>query len=179
MLSTMQTLPGSSICLLSLGCLNPYMELQRERNQYPRTGMSMLGSGGRGNIQGMEDLSGLASVPFVMWWSWCIAVSSKWCCPHAFMSFIFQSWFRTNVTTFVLRYISISTVGATHIICVLGSKNMMHALFPDVTDGANLMGYRSWPEPVSVTRDRSNLQTLPMITKCYHHFLYWVDSIGF
>eukprot|EP00581_Thalassiosira_minuscula_P028980 CAMPEP_0183754362 /NCGR_PEP_ID=MMETSP0739-20130205/3494_1 /TAXON_ID=385413 /ORGANISM="Thalassiosira miniscula, Strain CCMP1093" /LENGTH=346 /DNA_ID=CAMNT_0025990981 /DNA_START=1 /DNA_END=1038 /DNA_ORIENTATION=- len=63
-------LPRCSICLLSLGCLNPYMELQRERNQYPRSGMNMLGSGGGGNIQGMEDLSGLASLPFATWFSW-------------------------------------------------------------------------------------------------------------
>ena len=62
-------LPRCSICLLSLGCLNPYMELQRERNQYPRSGI--LGSGG-GNIQGMEDLTGLASIPFATWFSWCM-----------------------------------------------------------------------------------------------------------
>jgi hypothetical protein len=43
------------------------MELQRERNQYPRVG---IGSGG--NIHAMEDLSGLASVPFATWFSWCM-----------------------------------------------------------------------------------------------------------
>ena len=62
-------LPRCSICLLSLGCLNPYMELQRERNQYPRSGS---GGGSGGNIQGMEDLSGLASIPFATWFSWCM-----------------------------------------------------------------------------------------------------------
>ena len=49
-----------------------YMELQRERNQYPRSGMPMLGSGGGGTIQGMEDLSGLASIPFATWFAWCM-----------------------------------------------------------------------------------------------------------
>lgn len=64
-------LPRCSICLLSLGCLNPYMELQRERNQFSRGGMTMHGSGG-GGIQGVEDLSGLASIPFASWFSWCM-----------------------------------------------------------------------------------------------------------
>ncbi len=49
-----------------------YMELQRERNQYPRSGMPMLGSVGGGTIQGMEDLSGLASIPFATWFAWCM-----------------------------------------------------------------------------------------------------------
>jgi len=45
------------------------MELQRERNQqYPRNGMT----GGSGNIQGIEDLSGLASLPFESFFSWCM-----------------------------------------------------------------------------------------------------------
>ena len=65
-------LPRCSICLLSLGCLNPYMELQRERNQYPRSGM-IGSSGGAGNIQGVvEDLSGLANIPFAEWFTWCM-----------------------------------------------------------------------------------------------------------
>ena len=50
-------LPRCSICLLSLGCLNPYMELQRERNQYPRGGGPMIVGGGN------DDLSGLATIP--------------------------------------------------------------------------------------------------------------------
>lgn len=52
-------LPRCSICLLSLGCLNPYLELQRERNQYSRGG---VGSGGT-NQGVIEDLSGLANIP--------------------------------------------------------------------------------------------------------------------
>lgn len=50
-------LPRCSICLLSMGCLNPYLELQRERNQYPRGGSGQMLSTGN------EDLSGLANIP--------------------------------------------------------------------------------------------------------------------
>ncbi|KAL7519277.1 hypothetical protein ACHAWX_004064 [Stephanocyclus meneghinianus] len=73
-------LPRCSICLLSLGCLNPYMELQRERNQHPRGGGPMIVGGGS------EDLSGLANIPFTRfnlmlnlyficsaeWFTWCM-----------------------------------------------------------------------------------------------------------
>jgi len=85
-------LPRCSICLLSLGCLNPYMELQRERNQYPRSGVSMLGSGGGGNIQGMEDLSGLASIPFATWFSWCMR------CKHGGHAHHLCAWFEKHDT---------------------------------------------------------------------------------
>lgn len=47
-------LPRCGICLLTLGCLNPYLELKRERNSFT--------SGSRGRDQ--NDLSGLASIPF-------------------------------------------------------------------------------------------------------------------
>lgn len=50
-------LPRCSICLLSMGCLNPYMELQRERNQLPR------GGGGQMLASNDDDLSGLANIP--------------------------------------------------------------------------------------------------------------------
>jgi len=83
-------LPRCSICLLSLGCLNPYMELQRERNQYPRSGMS--GNGGGGNIQGMEDLSGLASIPFATWFSWCMR------CKHGGHAHHLCGWFEKHDT---------------------------------------------------------------------------------
>jgi len=59
-------LPRCSICLLSLGCLNPYMELQRERNQYPRNATSA------DKKASSDDLSGLASIPFAEWFTWCM-----------------------------------------------------------------------------------------------------------
>ncbi|KAL3809188.1 hypothetical protein ACHAXA_000707, partial [Cyclostephanos tholiformis] len=85
-------LPRCSICLLSLGCLNPYMELQRERNQYPRSGTPMLGSGGGGSIQGMEDLSGLASIPFATWFAWCMR------CKHGGHAHHLCAWFEKHAT---------------------------------------------------------------------------------
>lgn len=85
-------LPRCSICLLSMGCLNPYMELQRERNQYPRSGMPLLGGGGGGNIQGMEDLSGLASIPFATWFSWCMR------CKHGGHAHHLCAWFEKHDT---------------------------------------------------------------------------------
>jgi len=83
-------LPRCSICLLSLGCLNPYMELQRERNQYPRNGISMLGSGGVCSV--VEDLSGLASVPFATWFSWCMR------CKHGGHAHHLCAWFEKHDT---------------------------------------------------------------------------------
>ena len=47
-------LPRCAICLLPLGCLNPYMELKRERNKMSR---------GNGQ-QDMGDLSELSNLPF-------------------------------------------------------------------------------------------------------------------
>jgi len=74
-------LPRCSICLITLSCLNPYMELQRERG---------LGRGGAvdgGSIEGMEDLSGLASIPFATWFSWCT------CCRHGGHAHHMVAWF--------------------------------------------------------------------------------------
>ncbi|KAL9185651.1 hypothetical protein ACHAXT_003428 [Thalassiosira profunda] len=82
-------LPRCSICLLSLGCLNPFTELQRERNQYPRSGS---GGGAGGNIQGMEDLSGLASIPFATWFSWCMR------CKHGGHAHHLCAWFEKHST---------------------------------------------------------------------------------
>jgi len=83
-------LPRCSICLLSMGCLNPYMELQRERNQYPRGGMTMMGAGG---MQGsMEDLSGLANIPFAEWFTWCMR------CKHGGHAHHLVGWFTKHST---------------------------------------------------------------------------------
>jgi hypothetical protein len=79
-------LPRCSICLLTLNCLNPYMELQRERG---------LGRGGAvdgGSIEGMEDLSGLASIPFATWFSWCMR------CRHGGHAHHMVAWFEKHST---------------------------------------------------------------------------------
>ena len=69
-------LPRCAVCLLSMGCLNPYIELQRERGAYSRAGGA--GKQLQQQQQGAEDLSGLASVPFSDWWSWCLKVRGLW-----------------------------------------------------------------------------------------------------
>jgi len=66
-----------------MGCLNPYIELQRERGAYSRAG----GTGKQQQQQqGVEDLSGLAAVPFSNWWSWCLKVRSVFLVLFSFVS---------------------------------------------------------------------------------------------
>ena len=79
-------LPRCSICLLSMGCLNPYMELQRERNQYPRGSGHMIAPGGN------EDLSGLANIPFAEWFTWCMR------CKHGGHAHHLLGWFSKHST---------------------------------------------------------------------------------
>lgn len=79
-------LPRCSICLLSLGCLNPYMELQRERNQYPRNATSM-------DKKAMaDDLSGLAAIPFAEWFTWCMR------CKHGGHAHHLVGWFSKHTS---------------------------------------------------------------------------------
>ena len=79
-------LPRCSICLLSLGCLNPYMELQRERNQYPRNASSM-------DKRAMtDDLSGLANIPFAEWFTWCMK------CKHGGHAHHLVGWFSKHTS---------------------------------------------------------------------------------
>ncbi len=73
-------LPKCSICLLPMGCLNPYMELRREGNRIPRRGMSY------GQQRG-EDLSNLASMPVGDWFAWCAK------CNHGGHVSCLKSWF--------------------------------------------------------------------------------------
>ena len=76
-------LPRCAVCLLPMGCLNPYIELQRERGAYSRAG----GTGKQQQQQqGVEDLSGLAAVPFSNWWSWCLKVRSVFLVLFSFVS---------------------------------------------------------------------------------------------
>lgn len=52
-------LPRCAVCLLPLGCLNPYMELTKDRSRAGPRGTSSLGSS--------DDLSSLANLPFAEW----------------------------------------------------------------------------------------------------------------
>jgi WD40 repeat protein len=56
-------LPRCSVCLLSMGSLNPYMELTRAR-QGPRG----IGK----NISSPDDLTSLSSMNFAEWYTWCM-----------------------------------------------------------------------------------------------------------
>ena len=79
-------LPRCSICLLTLNCLNPYMELQRER------GVGRGGAVGGGSIEGMEDLSGLGNIPFATWFAWCMR------CRHGGHAHHLCAWFEKHST---------------------------------------------------------------------------------
>ncbi len=56
-------LPRCSVCLLSMGSLNPYMELTRAR-QGPRVSGK--------NVSSPDDLSSLSSMNFAEWYTWCM-----------------------------------------------------------------------------------------------------------
>jgi hypothetical protein len=69
-------LPRCAICLLSLGCLNPYMELKR------------AGSKNRS----ANDLSSLANLPFAEWFTWCMR------CKHGGHAHHLVGWFANHET---------------------------------------------------------------------------------
>ncbi len=75
-------LPRCSICLLPLGCLNPYMELRREGNRLSR--------GSHGQSRGGEDLSALANMPLAEWFTWCGS------CHHGGHAHHYISWFENH-----------------------------------------------------------------------------------
>jgi hypothetical protein len=77
-------LPRCSICLLSLGGLNPYMELARAR-QGPR------GGGGK-NVPSSDDLSSLSSISFAEWYTWCMK------CRHGGHAHHLLGWFANQKT---------------------------------------------------------------------------------
>ena len=52
-------LPRCAVCLLPLGCLNPYMELTKDR--------SRSGPRGTSSMTSSDDLSSLANLPFAEW----------------------------------------------------------------------------------------------------------------
>jgi hypothetical protein len=67
-------LPRCAICLLSLGCLNPYMELTRPR----------------GSAGAPDDLSSLATLPFAEWFTWCMR------CKHGGHAHHMVGWFANH-----------------------------------------------------------------------------------
>jgi len=74
-------LPRCSICLLSMGSLNPYMELTRARQ----------GSRGAGkNLPSSDDLSSLSSMNFAEWYTWCMR------CRHGGHAHHIVGWFSSH-----------------------------------------------------------------------------------
>lgn len=65
-------LPRCAICLLPLGCLNPYLELRKY------------------GLQNTEDLSELKSIPFSDWFTWCMR------CKHGGHAHHLQEWFGSH-----------------------------------------------------------------------------------
>lgn len=81
-------LPRCSICLLSLGCLNPYTELTRERSRPAR-----VGSG----LPSPDNLSSLGNLPFAEWITWCMR------CKHGGHAHHLVGWFANHETCPVSR----------------------------------------------------------------------------
>ncbi|KAG7362787.1 zinc-ribbon like family protein [Nitzschia inconspicua] len=77
-------LPRCSICLLSLGALNPYMELTRQRQ-------GTRAVGGK-NSQTSDDLSSLSSMSFAEWYTWCMR------CRHGGHAHHMLGWFANQKT---------------------------------------------------------------------------------
>ena len=71
-------LPRCSVCLLSMGSLNPYMELTRAR-QGPRVSGK--------NVSSPDDLSSLSSMNFGEWYTWCMR------CRHGGHAHHIVGWF--------------------------------------------------------------------------------------
>ena len=73
--SCRKPLPRCAICLLSLGCLNPYMELKKERSRSGR---------------GVDSLDSLANLPFAEWFTWCMR------CKHGGHAHHLVGWFANH-----------------------------------------------------------------------------------
>jgi hypothetical protein len=67
-------LPRCAICLLPLGCLNPYLELRKH------------------GLQNVDDLSDLSNLPFAEWFTWCMR------CKHGGHAHHMVGWFSNHST---------------------------------------------------------------------------------
>lgn len=73
-------LPRCAICMLSLGALNPYVELTKASSGKTK-------SGGGVSSQPPDDLSSLATLPFAEWFTWCMR------CKHGGHAHHLVGWF--------------------------------------------------------------------------------------
>jgi len=84
-------LPRCAICLLPLGCLNPYMELRR-KGLMRSSSSSTTFNNGLFLPNGGDDLSDLANLPFAEWFSWCMR------CKHGGHAHHLAGWFADHDT---------------------------------------------------------------------------------
>jgi hypothetical protein len=73
--SCRKPLPRCAVCLLPMGSLNPYLELKRDRlaTSSAQAGAISRSSTVESNVGVVDDaLSGLANLPFVEWFTWCM-----------------------------------------------------------------------------------------------------------
>jgi hypothetical protein len=70
-------LPRCAICLLPLGCLNPFLELKKLKKD---------------GVQNVDDLSELSSLKFEEWFTWCMR------CKHGGHSHHMIGWFSDHDT---------------------------------------------------------------------------------
>jgi WD repeat-containing protein mio len=82
--SCQKPLPRCAICLLSLGALNPYMELTRERER------TRPNSRGGVSLPVPDDLSSLGNLPFAEWFTWCMS------CKHGGHAHHLVGWFANH-----------------------------------------------------------------------------------
>jgi len=75
-------LPRCAICMLSLGSLNPYLELTKERSRPTR------GSGA--TVPSTDGKSSLANLPFAEWFTWCMR------CKHGGHAHHLVGWFASH-----------------------------------------------------------------------------------
>ena len=73
--SCRKPLPRCAICLLPLGCLNPYMDLKNQASRSTR---------------GMDSLEALANLPFAEWFTWCMR------CKHGGHAHHVVGWFANH-----------------------------------------------------------------------------------
>jgi len=75
-------LPRCAVCLLPLGCLNPYLEMKKRG----RTGLT-------------DDLSGLANLPFAEWFTWCMK------CKHVRGLILWMVTFRFKQSSYIFTFL--------------------------------------------------------------------------
>ena len=87
-------LPRCSICMLSLGALNPYMELTKDRSHHHRNSNNNNNTTITGPLSPplVGDLTTLGNLPFAEWFTWCMR------CKHGGHAHHLVGWFAKHET---------------------------------------------------------------------------------